>query len=74
MHLSLAMETLCFYFSQCFYHGQKGCQRELLKMRGKRLRSYWVNTSGNELAKKNIIIKTSFDAQEKIAELIAGNI
>ena len=39
---------------------------------GKRLKSYWVNTSGNELV-KNIIIKSSFNAQEKIAQLIAGS-
>ncbi len=45
---------------------------KFIKDRGKRLRSYWVNTSGNELV-KNIIIKSSFNVQEKIAELIAGN-
>jgi PD-(D/E)XK nuclease superfamily/Predicted AAA-ATPase len=43
-----------------------------IKDEGKRLKSYWVNASGNELV-KNIIIKSSFNAQEKIAALIAGN-
>ncbi len=38
-----------------------------------RLKSYWINTSGNELV-KNIIIKSSFNVQEKIAELIAGKV
>ena len=45
---------------------------KFIKDEGKKLRSYWVNTSGNELV-KNIIIKSSFNIQEKIAELIAGN-
>jgi hypothetical protein len=42
-----------------------------IKDQGKRLKSYWINTSGNEII-KNIIIRSSFNAQEKIAELIAG--
>ncbi|MGI9214203.1 MAG: AAA family ATPase, partial [Gammaproteobacteria bacterium] len=42
-----------------------------IKDEGKRLKSYWINTSGNELV-KNIIIKSSFNVQEKIADLIAG--
>ncbi len=45
---------------------------KFIKNEGKRLRSYWVNTSGNELV-KSIIINSSFNSQEKIAELIAGN-
>jgi hypothetical protein len=35
------------------------------------LRSYWVNTSGNELV-KDLIINSSYNIQEGIAELIAG--
>ncbi len=42
-----------------------------IKDEGKRLKSYWINTSGNDLV-KNIIIKSSFNVQEKIAELITG--
>ena len=36
------------------------------------LRSYWVNTSGNELV-KDVIIKSSYNIQAKITELINGN-
>ncbi len=36
------------------------------------LKSYWINTSGNELV-KNVIIKSSYNIQAKITELINGN-
>jgi hypothetical protein len=36
------------------------------------LKSYWINTSGNELV-KNVIIKSSYNIQAKITELISGN-
>lgn len=42
-----------------------------IKDEGKRLKSYWINTSGNELV-KNIIINSSFNVQEKIGTLVAG--
>lgn len=40
---------------------------------GGKLKSYWVNTSGNELI-KNLIIKSSSNIQAKITNLIAGDV
>jgi hypothetical protein len=43
---------------------------KFIKNNGK-LKSYWINTSGNKLV-ENLIIKSSYNVQESITALIAG--